>query len=128
MLAQRIQFYVLDDHHVVVVGVEHRIVKYSVQILTVATTQIGHGLGCALWGLGQAFPVETLAETFEDPGVKCAELIDLHACLVPGSAKRAKHFTGMGRPIPCMLVVDSIDLDQQCSRHQDHTKNRQDDR
>ena len=79
VFAQRIEFDVLDDDHVVVAGRKNGVVDDRVQVLVIAATQVGHRLGGALWGLDQSLAVGVFADPREDPGKVSFQVIDLHA-------------------------------------------------
>ncbi len=69
VLAQRVQFDVLDHHHFTGIGAEQCAVGHFFQGLRVTATQILHGLGGALGGVQQTFARDVLAQLPEDGGV-----------------------------------------------------------
>ncbi|MNU06466.1 hypothetical protein D3C72_2516730 [compost metagenome] len=69
MLAQRIQFDVLDQHHLAVVGAEQRVVDDLFQRQFIAVAEVLHGLGRAFRGVQQPFALRVFTEALENPTV-----------------------------------------------------------
>ncbi len=67
VLAQRVELDVLDQHHLVGVGLEHRVVDHRLQVLGVAAGEEVHRLGDPQRGAQQALPRGVLAQ-FEQLG------------------------------------------------------------
>ncbi|MNE43351.1 hypothetical protein D3C80_1375210 [compost metagenome] len=66
VLAQRIEFDVLDDDHFVIVGGEQCAVDHFFQAFLVAVTQVLHGLGRAFRRVQQTFAVGILTHANQD--------------------------------------------------------------
>ena len=86
MLAQRVQFDVLDDDHVVVLRAEYGVIHYRVKVLIVAAAQECHRLRRAFRCLDQPLALQILSQALDDSGVVSLDMVNLHVVPVADTA------------------------------------------
>ncbi|MNH13449.1 hypothetical protein D3C79_730210 [compost metagenome] len=79
VLAQRIQFDITDDDHLVVVRVEQCAVDYLLKALLIAMAQVLHGFRRARWRVQQALAIRVFADALQNFAVVSGQFL-VHDC------------------------------------------------
>ncbi len=99
VLAQRVQLDVLDDHHLVVVGVEQCAVDDLVQRLVIAVAEKLHGLGGALRCALEAITLRLLSQVGEDVEVVFRQFFQAHVVVSSAYLRCRPPFSGRQLPV-----------------------------